>query len=302
MNAVEDETVAPLALLREAAAIGPGYRGLRREPNAEERRALGEKLGAFGIELSEPTIWIDRRAKLFEAGAYPDKGVTVTEGDLEALVSTFDLPVPVLIEHAASPLELGFLTQIEAVGGELFGTLALSAEAYALVERSGAKSLSIGLSKDLSRIVEVSLVRHPRVVDARMFHGHRFDGAAMDNAESEAAWQKLCGHLERKLDREADERLIESWIREGKILPAQAESAKGLLALQPQVAFSGGPSVRELLDGLLQAAPAPIWRMEPTTEPTQDLSSLLMMPEEAAFYRRYFPEVPLDHIAHLKSH
>ncbi|MCH7903160.1 MAG: hypothetical protein IH944_01180 [Armatimonadetes bacterium] len=38
------------------------------------------------------------------------------------------------IEHATSPLELGYLTSVEADDGELFGTVALSAEANDLTE------------------------------------------------------------------------------------------------------------------------------------------------------------------------
>ncbi len=45
--------------------------------------------------------------------------------------------MPLLIEHATSPLELGYLTSVEADGGELFGTVALSAEANVLIEKSG---------------------------------------------------------------------------------------------------------------------------------------------------------------------
>ena len=96
--------------------------------------------------------WIDRRAKLFEVGEYPDKGVSVTPEMLRALDTNFDLPVPVLIEHARSPLELGYLTSIEVVGEELFGNVALTTEADALLAKSGARSLSVGLSGDLSSI------------------------------------------------------------------------------------------------------------------------------------------------------
>jgi hypothetical protein len=74
--------------------------------------------------------WIDRRAKLFEAGEYPDKGLTVTEEQLSLLASSFSAPVPVLVEHGESPLELGHLCQVEALGPELFGTIRLTPEAH----------------------------------------------------------------------------------------------------------------------------------------------------------------------------
>ena len=56
--------------------------------------------------------WVRRRAKLFEAGDYPDKGVTVAPETLQALANGFSQPVPVLVEHAESPLQLGFLNFI----------------------------------------------------------------------------------------------------------------------------------------------------------------------------------------------
>ena len=99
-----------------------------------------------GIEPPAPETWIERRAKLFHTGDFPDKGVTITQETLGALVRSFSEPVPVLIEHAESPLELGFLTSVEAIGDELFGTISLTPEANALVERSGARGLSLGLS------------------------------------------------------------------------------------------------------------------------------------------------------------
>ena len=113
--------------------------------------------------------WVRRRAKLFEAGDYPDKGISVSDADLAALVEGFSGPVPVLIEHSESPLELGFLTEVSREGRELHGTVSLSTEADALVRRSGARGLSLGLAPDLRSIREVSLVRRPRVSGAGFF-------------------------------------------------------------------------------------------------------------------------------------
>ena len=55
------------------------------------------------------------------------------------------------------------------MGDELFGTVSLTPEAHGLVERSGARSLSLGLTPDLMGIREVSLVRHPRIESAQLF-------------------------------------------------------------------------------------------------------------------------------------
>src|SRR5687767_10849414 len=115
--------------------------------------------------------WIERSAKLFEAGEFPEKGVSITPEQLAGLAGAFQDPVPVLIEHSESPLELGYLTSVQVMGDELFGTVSFTPEAHVLVERSGARSLSLGLTPDLTRIREVSLVRNPRIESAQLFSG-----------------------------------------------------------------------------------------------------------------------------------
>ncbi|MBX7133493.1 MAG: hypothetical protein K1X67_12540 [Fimbriimonadaceae bacterium] len=64
------------ALLRRAAEMGPGHRGKRDPSNAVERSALATALSDEApAYLHTEHTWIDRRAKLFEAGEYPDKGL-----------------------------------------------------------------------------------------------------------------------------------------------------------------------------------------------------------------------------------
>ena len=46
-----------------------------------------------------------RKAKLFEAGKYPDRCIEFTEADLDAVVAGFDKPVPVRVQHGPSPWE-----------------------------------------------------------------------------------------------------------------------------------------------------------------------------------------------------
>lgn len=139
---------------------------------------------------------VRREAKLFEAGDYPDKGVTVLPEDLADLAARFQRPVPILIEHTDSPLALGFLESVRADGTELFGTVALSEEANCLIEQSGADSLSLGLSPDLREIQEVSLVRHPRVPSARLFAGPIFH-TKLPTRKTEADWQARAEAAER---------------------------------------------------------------------------------------------------------
>lgn len=272
----------PQAALRRAAEIGPGYRGERQEASEEERAEVAEALRQLNLGipayLEKPTSWIERRAKLFEIGDYRDKGVSVEMEHLRALVANFDLPVPVLIEHSESPLELGYLTSVHVVGGELHGTLMLTAEANTLVDRSGAKKLSLGLAADLSRIREVSLVRHPRVKDARMFAGHCFI-ARLDSDDSAAV-------------------KTEEYVRQGRLTPATIRFVEPLLACEETVVFNGtSVSVSTLVAALLDALPTSV-KFGPSA-PTRntDYSRQLLLPEEVAFYQRYFPDIDLDEIA-----
>lgn len=243
--------------------------------------------------LGTHTAWVDRQAKLFEAGDYPDKGVKVTREDIVQLAKDFDLPVPVLIEHAMSPLEIGFLTDVEAVGNDLFGTLALSEEADALIECSGARSLSLGLSADLRQIREVSLVRNPRVESARMFGSDLQFWAELEGTP----WRARFEALEAKNRQDEARRQVSEWLNAGKLLPTQVAFAKALLLFDGNVTFDG------------ESAPvAAIFREFIGRQPSHGLytelapdgggsSEALFLPEEAEFYRRHFPDVGLDQIA-----
>jgi hypothetical protein len=227
--------------------------------------------------------WVRRRAKLFEAGEYPDKGVTIDAERLGRLRAAFSSPVPLLIEHATSPLELGYLIEVDAAGKELFGTIALTPEANALIERSGAFSLSIGLSADLDRIEEVSVVRVPRVADARLFAGRLevADGPAREDRDR-----------------------VERAIREGRLAPAQGPLALALLGSEGSVRFGAGEtSIRGLFAAFLEGLPRHGLFSElavASRATSEDLSNLLLMPEEAEFYRRHFPDVALEEIARRK--
>ena len=115
---------------------------------------------------------MERECLLFEAGEYADKGVTVTEGDLQAIAANSASEIPVRIEHlASSPFDgaLGVVTRLRAVGGQLWGTLRQPIEAWRLAQRAGAKSLSVGLDVAGRRLVETSFVCRPRVANAQVF-------------------------------------------------------------------------------------------------------------------------------------
>lgn len=290
------------ALLRRAAEAGPGYRGVRSPLNSESARALAAEIAILGeavpAYLESPTKWVDRRAKLFEAGDFPDKGVSILPDDLRRLSEGFDLPVPILIEHAESPLELGFLTQVEAVGNELFGNLALSEEANALTNRSGAKSLSLGIDRAISRICEVSLVRNPRVESAKMFGAEIRFWVELEVGVPD--WEMRFREMESKAAREEATRKVEALIAEGKLVPAQAEFAAALLTAGGNIEFDGDRRpVANLVSELLDRQPK--FSLYSELAPERGSSSeSLFLPEELEFYRKHFPDVSLDVIAARK--
>ncbi|MCX6374537.1 MAG: hypothetical protein NTU88_00605 [Armatimonadetes bacterium] len=112
---------------------------------------------------------MEKDAKIFEAGEYPDKEITISEDDLDGIIENFT-EVPVKVEHTDSPLDpLGTVKRIWRRGKELFARLAFPSDLAAFLERRGIKKLSVALHKDPLRLAEVSLVLSPRVPSAAMF-------------------------------------------------------------------------------------------------------------------------------------
>lgn len=290
-----------IEMMRQAARLGPGYKSRRVAANPDERARLCQAMREAGLEppayLSQNAEWIDRRAKLFQAGDYPDKQLVVTQQALDALAATFDLPAPLLIEHARSPLELGYLTHVERIGDELFGSLALTKEANDLVERSGARSLSLGLSSDLSQIREVSLVRNPRVADARLFCEGPVFHAELETLDWRARFRALEAEIQRKACQEEAQELV----RQGRIVPAQREIAEALLARSDVIEFGVGfRPISELVRTLLERA-APRGLFAECAPDAQARAEPSASPDEAAFYERHFPGVPLTEILRRKT-
>lgn len=290
-------------LLRRVAMAGPGFRGKRENTSSAEREALAKKLRATGRAVPDffhaDVEWIDRRAKLFEAGDYPDKGISVSSEQIAEIAANFELPVPVWIEHAESPLELGYLTDVQAVDGELFGTVALTKEADALVERSEARSLSVGLTGDLKRIREVSLVRNPRVASARLFSNEvALVGQLEDSSEP---WRIRYRSLERQIAFQDAGRKVAGYIADGRITPAEAEFARALLASGETIEFGDDKrSVAELVIAMFERrVPHGLFKeLAPSSGP---VAGSTLLPEERDFYKRHFPDVDLATIEGLKS-
>lgn len=114
---------------------------------------------------------VERVAKLFEAGDYPDKGVSFGEEDIQALVDSFEAEVPVKIQHVDTAFDgmLGAVRSVWRRGKELMGRIAFAPDTWSLIDRCGARRLSVGLSYDPLGLREVSIVDSPRVATAQVF-------------------------------------------------------------------------------------------------------------------------------------
>jgi len=188
------------------------------------------------------TDTIEREAKLFEAGSYPDRGIEITEEDLDRIVeNTADAPIR--IEHTFTPFDgaLGVLKSVYRKGRELFGKLCFTRAAWELVKQAGARRLSVALKKDKSAIAEVSIVREPRIEDAAVFGevGIVFGGGAEIelDADSEAV------RLRRELEQANAQVLIDRLKREGKLVPASEVFARAILESGDSnlITFGGSP-------------------------------------------------------------
>ena len=117
---------------------------------------------------------VERECLLFEAGDYPDRGVTITPDDLAAIARNTEGELPVRIEHLReSPFDgaLGIVTRLRAVGNRLWGTLRQPAEAWEFARKAGARALSVALDMAGRKLTEVSFVCRPRVAAAQVFTG-----------------------------------------------------------------------------------------------------------------------------------
>ena len=198
---------------------------------------------------------IERDAKLFEAGEYPDRGIEITEEDLDRFAGT-TADVPVRIEHTATPFDgaIGFLKSVYRKGRELFGKLAFNSEAWELIRAANAKRLSVAIRKDKSAIAEVSLVREPRIADAAVFSAEEV--VSLDEvdlsletsvafadedavSEDKPSFSDGAGEpdpevirLQRELDEKQAESRIDELKRAGKLAPAAEVFARAILTAE----------------------------------------------------------------------
>ena len=127
--------------------------------------------------FSDSEMSAERDALLLECGTYPDKGLTVTEDDLDAIVGRFSADgAPVKVEHMDTPLDpLGRVQKIWRDGSVLMAKLLFPPDMASFLRRRGVQKLSVGLSREAVglgsslSLAEVSLVLKPRVLAAAMF-------------------------------------------------------------------------------------------------------------------------------------
>lgn len=120
---------------------------------------------------------IIRDAKLFEAAAYPDRGIAFSEADLDAIVKGFNdetasgLVVPIRVQHGRSPWDgkFGKVVKVWRVGKDLMGQISWPKAVWDFLCSMGTKSLSVGFDWRQRRLREVSVVDMPRVLTARAF-------------------------------------------------------------------------------------------------------------------------------------
>ncbi|MGQ9657605.1 MAG: hypothetical protein ACUVV1_06840 [Fimbriimonadales bacterium] len=248
------------------------------------------------------TEWVYREAKLLETGVYPDKGVAITEAHLESIRRAFRAPAPILVEHRPSPLLLGWVVRVWRRGSELFGRLALFPEADALLRRLRLRGLSVGLSHDLRRLLEVSLTAHPRIADAQLFHSAcapseviRLDTMQMQTPEQEAYWQSRVRELEAELKRRDAREQIQQWSLRGQLPPALASLAEAILLQgDAPVQFSGeSVSVAELFRRFVDSLPP--HNLMGELAPTPPDEAPAFSADALAFLQQAFPDLnPAD--------
>lgn len=223
------------------------------------------------------TQTIEREAKLFEAGSYPDRGIEISEDDLDRIVQNAS-EAPIRIEHTSTPFDgaLGVLKSVYRKGKELFGRLCFTKAAWELVSQANAKRLSVAIKRDKSGIAEVSLVREPRIADAAVFG--EGDSVLMECCELEIPAQfseedSEATKLRRKLvDKEVDT-CIDTLKRQGKLAPASEVFARAILRSGDTslITFGDHPTpVSEIFKWFLESQPKVIEFGELATADSSD--------------------------------
>ena len=198
----------------------------------------------FAAEAGEE-MGSERPARLLETGDYPDKGLTLTEADLDEIVARFAAgraasAVPVKVEHVDSPLDpLGQVKRVWREGAALLGTLAFPDDLAGFLRRRGAAKLSVGLTREPLALCEVSLVLKPRIAGAVLLGAEASSPSPTPGASAVPSPASGRGESDKEREivrlraeivaREVDAQ-IAAFKAQGRIVPASEAPARALLA------------------------------------------------------------------------
>ena len=247
------------------------------------------------ISFSETEMSAEREALLLECGTYPDKGLVVTEDDLDGIVERFSGDgAPIKVEHMDTPLDpLGRVQKVWRDGSVLMARLLFPPDLASFLRRRGVQKLSVGLSREAVglALAEVSLVLKPRIQAAAMFGesspvaparhpplggkgtGWEFGGgvgegvAMADGVKGDSAKDVEIARLSAALVSREVEGQVQRLKAEGRVVPATEGLARALLSVPvgARVTLSEGAEalpVREVFLSYLQAQPPVVEFME----------------------------------------
>lgn len=119
---------------------------------------------------------VERPARLFVAGHYPKKGVTITTEDLQTIATNSNAGPGVELRFHHEP---GFSTgrghSFYVKGNELWGTLSVDASGLDVIEKNGTKGLSLGILPNLAGLDHIALTPYAHVKSAQLFSNNRSD-------------------------------------------------------------------------------------------------------------------------------
>jgi len=148
---------------------------------------------AFSLaEFSANDEYVTYRGRIFEAGDYPDKGVSFTPAELVSIADAF-LPVPNDLEHSRTILsdKLGELPVVRAMDGGawLYGELAIPKWLH---ELTGSEPIGVSLAFDSEkRIVGNALTLNPRIKSAQVAAAFTEFAGKRNSSRDQADLQKV---------------------------------------------------------------------------------------------------------------
>ena len=232
------------------------------------------------LAFSETEMVHERDAKLLEVGAYPDKGLTVTEADLDGIVSRFSADgAPIKVEHMDTPLDpLGRVQKVWRDGGALMAKLLFPEDLAGFLRRRGVQKLSVGLSREAVGLglAEVSLVLKPRVAAAAMFSG--------DDKDAEIV------RLRAELTAREVNAQIGTLKAAGRLVPATETLARALLSVPGEslITLSDGAAAEPVATVFLKFlnAQPPVVKFGETAGGTAEAPEQAMTTDEAAWLKQ----------------